>query len=205
MVIKAGYSSETRHIYHLSLQCNPLLLYQLREEDPQAKVDLSNPYIYFYQETIYTLQTLREFRVLITTIPKRRALRGREVYIVFILYTSFEGSLAYTPFLPLSGSESFWGTIIPLNIDKLREYTVYIFNALRQRADWREHFESLEVGVRLDIGMSPENNYHRFFVNEITRYQQGNWFSTVDTPLYYQYLAAFTRALDTYFPTVASQ
>jgi hypothetical protein len=110
-------------------------LYQFREEDLQAKVDLSNPYIYFYQETIYILQILGEFCILITTIPKQEALQGHEVYIVFMLYTSFKGSQVYIPFLPLSSSESFWGTILLLNIDKLQEYTVYIFNILRQQAD----------------------------------------------------------------------
>jgi len=204
-VIKAGYSSETRHVRHLGLQRDPLLLCRLREEDPQAKVDLSDPHVYFHQETMHTLQTLGEFRVLITTVPKCGALRGREAHIVFMLCTSFKGLWARTPFLPLSGSESFWGIILPLNIDKLREYAVYIFNAIRQRADWREHFESLEVGVRLDIGVSSENNCHRFFVNEITRFQQGNWFSTVDAPPHHQYPAALARALDAYFPTAASQ
>lgn len=203
-VIKASYSSETRHVRHLGVQRDPLLLCRLREEDPQAEVNISDPHVYFHQETVHTLQTLGEFRVLITTVPNREALRGRQAHIVFMLCTSFKGSLARTPFLPLSGSESFWGTILPLNIDKLREYAVYIFNALRQRPDWREHFESLEVGVRLDIGVSPENNCHRFFVNEITRFQQGNWFSTVDAPPHQQYPAALARALDAYFPAAQS-
>ena len=201
-VIKASYSSETRHVRHLGVQRDPLLLCRLREEDPQVEVDHADPHVYFHQETVHTLQTLGEFRVLITTVPNREALRGREAHIVFMLCTSFNGSLARTPFLPLSGSESFWGTIPPLDIDKLREYAVYIFNALRQRADWREHFESLEVGVRLDIGVSPEDNCHRLFVNEITRFQQGNWFSTVDAPPHHQYPAALARALDAYFPTM---
>jgi hypothetical protein len=177
-----------------------LLLYRFREEDLQAKVDLSDPYIYFYQKTIYTLQTLGEFRVLIATVPKPGVLQRHNVHIVFMLYTSFKGLQVCIPFLPLSSSESFWGTILPLNIDKLQEYTVYIFNILRHWADWREHFESLEVGVRLDIGVSLENNCYRFFVNEITRFQQGNWFPMVDAPFYYQYPAVLARVLDTYFP-----
>ena len=41
-------------------------------------------------------------------------------------------------------------------------------------------FESLEVGVRLDIGLSPgrTGSAPQFFVNEITRWYEASFFST---------------------------
>ena len=44
-----------------------------------------------------------------------------------------------------------------------------VVGKLRARSDWREHFETLEIAVRVDVGVSSGEHGFRFFVNEITR------------------------------------
>ena len=46
-------------------------------------------------------------------------------------------------------------------------------SAARNSHDWQTDFDSVEVGVRLDIGVS---NDKRFFVNEITRWYGADFF-----------------------------
>lgn len=86
----------------------------------------------------------------------------------------------------------------PRDAGDLNEFALYIYSRLRARDDWRERFESLEVGVRLDIGISsPDVGFSstrsrenreklrlgngeeekRFFVNEITRFYAADYFS----------------------------
>ena len=97
--------------------------------------------------------------------------------------------------------------VAPLTLIDLHDFALHVYESLRQRDDWEEHFESLEMGVRLDIcvgaeragidgaeagggskkgkgkgkGKERERNdggeEKRFFVNEITRWYQGDFFS----------------------------
>ena len=73
---------------------------------------------------------------------------------------------------------------------ELQEFALYIMSCLRDRHDWEKNFESLEVGVRLDIAIS----------NEITRWYAADWFSlsTLGLP-YIQLCSAYAAALDAYF------
>lgn len=199
-VLKASHSSETKYIQYLKFGRDPKLQCREAEDVAEIRHDDNDPWVYFHQETISTLNDIGEFRVLIATVPNSRGLRGREPNIVAIVHTSFKDGLGRTPFFPLSGSEAFWIGFAPLNIDKLREYALFVFNALRKRPDWKDHYETLEVGVRLDIGISLDLEYRRFFVNEITRFQQGCWFSTSGAPPYLGVVSAFARALNDYFP-----
>jgi hypothetical protein len=52
---------------------------------------------------------------------------------------------------------------------ELEQFAMYVFDALRNRSDWSENYASLEVGVRLDIGVSLASDQRQYFVNEITR------------------------------------
>ena len=61
-----------------------------------------------------------------------------------------------------------------LRLADLELFTLYIFDAFRNREDATEKFESLDVGVRLDIAISPRRT---FFVNEITRTRDGDAWS----------------------------
>jgi hypothetical protein len=60
---------------------------------------------------------------------------------------------------------------------RLTGYALTAFERLRRRRDWKKHCGSLEVGVRLDIGVSSEEEGSRFWVNEITREWHADWFS----------------------------
>lgn len=77
-------------------------------------------------------------------------------------------------------------------LQELHEFALYVYGALRRRPDAKLYYETLEVGVRLDIGVF---NGH-FFVNEITRWLEADWFSevTVETP-YMRVCAEFAEAL----------
>jgi hypothetical protein len=63
-----------------------------------------------------------------------------------------------------------------LCLDDLKHFAMNTFNSLRARHDWEKSFESLEVGVRLDIAITP-NIPRSFFVNEITRWYEAAFFS----------------------------
>jgi len=60
---------------------------------------------------------------------------------------------------------------------ELEDFALYIFDALRNRPDWPSNYESLEIGVRLDIGISPVSGCCRYFVNEITRIYEADFFT----------------------------
>ncbi|KAK4615538.1 hypothetical protein CLAFUW4_10628 [Fulvia fulva] len=60
-------------------------------------------------------------------------------------------------------------------------------------------FESLEVGVRLDIGISTARNGHRFFVNEISREWYVDYFTFVHGNPRTKYCTAFANARNHYF------
>jgi hypothetical protein len=65
---------------------------------------------------------------------------------------------------------------------ELCAFALHTYSALRQRHDAYECYESLEVGVRLDIGVSELSPTGRFFVDEITRWHAADFFSRLILP-----------------------
>lgn len=63
------------------------------------------------------------------------------------------------------------------DLEGLRSFAMYIFGALRNRANWSSSFESLEIGVRLDIGVSLAGGMRQYFVNEITWIYEADFFA----------------------------
>jgi hypothetical protein len=63
------------------------------------------------------------------------------------------------------------------DLTELEEFAMYVFDALRNRSDWSTKYESLEVGVRLDIGVSLASGKRQYFVNEITRIYEADVFA----------------------------
>jgi hypothetical protein len=194
--MKGSYSSETMHVVDLGRNRDP----RLRCSQDNTSFPETSRRFYFHQETVSTFREIGEFRVLIATVPKLGGIRGREGNIELMVHTSYKGQEGRNPFFALSGSEAFWNSISPLNINQLRDFALFIFNNLRGRPDWKENYETLEIGVRLDIGVSPDGHIRSFFVNEITRFQQGCWFSPSSAAPYYGVPSAFARAIDEYFP-----
>lgn len=95
-------------------------------------------------------------------------------------------------------------TFHPLRLRDLHDFALYIYERLRAREDWAAHYESLEVGVRLDVGVGfeggKEGGQKRFFVNEVTRVYGADFFSqhTLGAPQQ-EVCWGFVEALDGYF------
>jgi hypothetical protein len=66
--------------------------------------------------------------------------------------------------------------------EELLTFAKHVRSRLLKRADAREHYASLQIGVRLDIGVSKLSPDGEFFVNEITRFPSADQFSAVITP-----------------------
>lgn len=66
-------------------------------------------------------------------------------------------------------------------MQELKAFALYKYDALCKVPDAKLHYETLEVGVRLDIGVLDKSH---FFVNEITRLPEADWFSeaTIEIP-----------------------
>jgi hypothetical protein len=65
--------------------------------------------------------------------------------------------------------------------DQLYSFAKYIRSRLLERLDAGENYASLQIGVRLDIGMSQLSPDGEFFVNEITRFPSADQFSAIIT------------------------
>ena len=92
----------------------------------------------------------------------------------------------------------------PLDASDLHAFALHVFSSLRRRSDWKTHFESLEVGVRLDIGITTESKKRckaekKFFVNEISRFYCADYFSqqTLGAPCQ-EICYTFAESINTY-------
>lgn len=83
---------------------------------------------------------------------------------------------------------------------QLEQFSLYVFEALRSRDDHLFAYESLEVGVRLDVCVA--DNKHgekRSFVNEITRWYNAHYFShNICVEPKTQICKAFSKAFSNY-------
>ncbi|KAH7070881.1 hypothetical protein FB567DRAFT_633815 [Paraphoma chrysanthemicola] len=134
----------------------------------------SSPFVHwFHQEYIQALQEF-EFRVFIATQKDPIGLRGRRGRIVAVAKTSFNretNALASRILLPEDHANRF-------DLPYLEAFSLHVFERLRARSDALLGFESLEVGVRLDIGVAQRApNEHVAFVNEVTRWYGAHYFS----------------------------
>jgi hypothetical protein len=76
--------------------------------------------------------------------------------------------------------------------DKVKDFALGVVHALREKDDL--HWESLEVGCRLDMGVAEGG---RIFVNEVTRWYGAHYFSSFllsepKTQICQQYAEAFS-------------
>ncbi|KAM0714499.1 hypothetical protein Q7P37_009793 [Cladosporium fusiforme] len=134
---------------------------------------------WFHQEFVEDLRTKGEFRVFIVTREDAAALRRRKGVIVEIIHTLElpDGELVVT----VLHSKPTWAENHQEHdshhLKELCDFAMYNFRALRSRADWSTRFESLEIGVRLDIGVSLAGGAQRYFVNEVTRIYEADFFA----------------------------
>lgn len=128
---------------------------------------------WFHQEFVPSLPKC-EFRVFIATEPSEKGIRGRIGKVIAVAKTAFD------PNTQALAARQFQESDLepPLQRSHLFEFALFVFEALRARPDSMLVFESLEVGVRLDIGVADTETVGKtFFVNEITRWYGAHYFS----------------------------
>lgn len=134
---------------------------------------------WFHQEFVSGLRSGGEFRVFIVTTEDTAALRKRKGVVMEVVHTLElpDKELVVTVLHPspiwLDRPHRYNGN----DLKDLGDFALYIFNALRNRSDWSTKYESLEIGVRLDIGVSVASDERCYFVNEITRIYEADFFA----------------------------
>jgi hypothetical protein len=160
VVLKRSHSAASEHVKvtrasdRKQLGCYKKDVSELRERSlPDTE------HIWFHQEYVEPLRSLGEFRVFIAcdaasgkprvvSVAHTRPAKG--VYGVH--------ALSAVSFEDRERSEALDA--------ELKEFAMFIREQLLTRPDAQTHYESLRVGVRLDIGRSEDG---RWFVNEVTR------------------------------------
>ena len=133
------------------------------------------PERWFYQENVPSFRDPGEFRIFITTKNDRSALRRRRGHVVHSILTHFTENGHINP---VALTDMHWNDIQKMYPEltgaALEQFALHTFDALRNRDDATAKYESLDIGVRLDIAISPLGT---FFVNEITRIWDADFFS----------------------------
>ena len=138
---------------------------------------------WFHQEYVETLQTLGEFRVFIRS-PTTYAEQG-EIICVARTRVEWETKAFAARQVDVlndfkwccDGGQGEANETVRSKFQELCAFALHTYSSLRQRHDGHECYESLEIGVRLDIGVSELSPKGRFFVNEITRWHAADFFS----------------------------
>jgi hypothetical protein len=128
---------------------------------------------------VQDLRRIGEFRVFIVTVSDTLATRGRRGVVVEVVHTlELEDRELVVTVLPSSpawpGGDTTYNKV---DVYELKRFALHVFHALRDRPDWDTNFESLEIGARLDIGVSMTGGACRYFVNEITRLYEADFFA----------------------------
>jgi hypothetical protein len=134
---------------------------------------------WFHQEFVEDLVSRGEFRVFVITRGDVSALRKRRGIVMEIIHTLElpDKELVVTVLHP---NIAWWGKPQGHNsadLKELEDFALYIFDALRNRPDWSSNYECLEISVRLYIGISPASGCYRYFVNEVTRIYEADFFA----------------------------
>ncbi|KAL5344577.1 hypothetical protein ACLOAV_010561 [Pseudogymnoascus australis] len=154
--------------------------------------------LWFHQEFVSTFAAWGEFRVFIVTKPEPHSRRGLGGMIVAIAHTVNSTADDDTMHVEQATNTTFTRIGSGLCLEDLKDFAMKTFNGLRARDDWKQTFESLEVGVRLDVAISP-NLPRSFFVNEITRWYEAAFFSDdIMAEPKYTLCEEFAKAFTTY-------
>ena len=148
---------------------------------------------WFHQQYVPSFKESGEFRVFIATRRDKNGIRGHTYFGPNdALVTTTLGQQSDLKLLQYSG-------VGVRKLGDLRTYAVSISNRIRERPDWKEKFESMEVGARIDISISPASHGHQFFVNEITREWYGDYFSSFLENPYTRICQSLAQARAEYF------
>lgn len=134
---------------------------------------------WFHQEYVSGLSH-GEFRVSIRPKPNNEEdTRGWKGEVISLAWTSWneKGELHI-----VKADENHFGGSPNSKCGALRKsdlkcFCLFVFEKLRARKS--PCYESLEVGVRLDVGVADSQGQKRFFVNEITRWYNAHYFSYI--------------------------
>jgi hypothetical protein len=120
-----------------------------------------------------------EFRVFVVTASDASATRGRSGVVVEVVHTVEleERELVVTVLPSLSEWSRGYDTYNEVDLHELQGFALHVFHALRDRPDWYTNFESLEIGARVDIGVTMTGGVCRYFVYEITRIYEADFFA----------------------------
>lgn len=134
---------------------------------------------WFHQEFIEGLRTTGEFRVFIVTARDTTATRGRRGVVIELVHTLelADRELVVTVLTSRSAWPEKSDTYREIDLQELKKFAVHVFDALRNRPDWSTNFESLEIGARVDVGVTTVGDACRYFVNEITRIYEADFFA----------------------------
>ncbi len=155
---------------------------------------MANRPLWFHQEFVDTIERFGEFRAFIVTEPDPKGLRGRKGKIVCIAHTTWRTKDGADMHAELADDRSMHVQLVDdrtfndincehLTRKGLEDYFLRRFEYLRRRDDWREHWASLEIGVRLDAAISPHGaispviGEEGFWLVEPTRIYFADFFS----------------------------
>jgi hypothetical protein len=85
--------------------------------------------------------------------------------------------------------------LLDAKLKELREFAVCIYERLLSLPNAERDYETLWVGVRLDIGVGRDG---LFFVNEVTRWPQADFFPESSAPPHLRLCEAYGEALAKY-------
>jgi hypothetical protein len=181
-------TSSGGHNVKIITGCTRYLRCQRNGNASTPKQHQSGAFVYFHQEFVESLLSC-EFRIFLVwdgTLNRPRILHT-------IRTTWVDGEIHASN---VTDTDFYWKGF-NTSKEELHRFATFIHGTLCARKDVNDHFESLKVGVRLDIGVSGDG---RFFVNEITRWYGADFFSmTMLGPPYTQLCSSYATRLHEYF------
>ncbi|KAJ3541378.1 hypothetical protein NM208_g4642 [Fusarium decemcellulare] len=194
MMVKRNFSDSSNHV-KLVKGSTSTLLNCYAGERPKAHMapkDNDEPWArWFHMEYVESLRTFGEYRVYLS---------GDSV--VAVGFSKFEKDTIHIR--GLNDDDFYWASTDESK-QKQKRQELYDFARYQRRKLLEQHnadtaFESLRLGVRLDIGVSKESEDGQFFVLEITRWWNANYMPARILPdpytkLSYDYGKALAREL----------
>ena len=143
--------------------------------DPPTKL---NAPLWFHQQFVDTFKQFGEFRAFIVAEPDPTGLRGRKGKIVCFAHTDWSTKDSAEIYIYAGNNRRLRDFHCKnLTQQSLDKFCLDTYEELRARPDWKEKWESLEIGGRLDVGVSPTPGNEEFWVVEPTRFHGADFFS----------------------------
>jgi hypothetical protein len=174
MVTKRSHSCGAAHVLHVQRSDRRRLdCVESGDCKPSRVVKSSKP-IWFHQEEVPALMEFGEFRIFFV-----------KDQIVGAIRTKFEDVIEKRVIaaIPVSLADFYWYSNEPEKQEykwsRLYYHATLIREKLLERRDAPEHYRSLRVAVRIDIGVSELTPEGKFFAGEVARFAGATWFSKI--------------------------